>query len=97
MTTAIERSADQPATAAEAAEPPPRRPSIGALLTRPLAPAGALFAFALDALRVLFRGPFRWGELLDQAWFVTKVSLLPACMIMIPFGATFSLQIGSLF
>ena len=36
-------------------------------------------------------------EFFDQAWFVTRVSLLPACAITVPFGAVLALQIGSLF
>lgn len=66
-------------------------------LARPLLPVGDLFAFALDTLRETFRGPFQLREFFDQAWFVTRVSLLPICAITIPFGAVLSLQIGSLF
>jgi phospholipid/cholesterol/gamma-HCH transport system permease protein len=66
------------------------------LITRPLQPAGALFAFGLDTVRAVFRRPFQWHEFVDQAWFITRVSLLPACLITIPFGATMSLQLGSL-
>ncbi len=40
---------------------------------------------------------FQWREFFDQSWFVTRVSLLPICAIIIPFGAVLSLQIGSLF
>lgn len=66
-------------------------------LTRPLLPVGDLFAFAWEVLRGLFRRPFQWVEFFDQAWFVTRVSLLPTMAITIPFGAVLSLQIGSLF
>ncbi|TWH02699.1 phospholipid/cholesterol/gamma-HCH transport system permease protein [Nocardioides sp. J9] len=68
-----------------------------AVLTRPLVPVGELLVFALEVLRGLFRRPFAWRELSDQAWFATRVSLLPACAITIPFGAVLALQIGSLF
>lgn len=68
-----------------------------AALTRPLVPIGNLFAFALDVFKAMFARPFAWRELSDQAWFVTRVSLLPAMAITIPFGAVLSLQIGSLF
>lgn len=95
MTTSIERpsAADKPPAES------PRRPrrGTGQLLSRPLVPAGALFAFAVDVLRAIFRRPFQAREFLDQAWFVVKVSIVPACFITIPFGATFTLQIGSLF
>lgn len=73
---------------------PARSPSR---LAAPLLPVGTLFAFALEVLRGLFRRPFQWREFFDQAWFVTRVSLLPAMAITIPFGAVLSLQIGSLF
>lgn len=66
-------------------------------LTRPLVPVGELFAFALDVMAAMFRRPFQVREFFDQAWFVTRVSLLPACAITIPFGAVLALQIGSLF
>lgn len=45
----------------------------------------------------MFQRPFQWREFSDQAWFVARVSLLPACLITIPFGAVLSLQVGSLF
>ena len=66
-------------------------------MTRPLVPVGELFSFGLDVLAAIFRRPFQWREFSDQAWFVTRVSLLPACAITIPFGAVLALQIGSLF
>src|SRR5215217_6242769 len=66
-------------------------------LRRPLVPVGKLFAFGLEVFRAMFQRPFQWRELSDQAWFVTRVSLLPAMAITIPFGAVLSLQIGSLF
>lgn len=66
-------------------------------LSRPLVPIGEFFDFALDVLRALFARPFQVREFFDQAWFVTRVSLLPTMAITIPFGAVLSLQIGSLF
>lgn len=71
--------------------------NVAVRLQRPLIPVGALFAFALDAARAVTVRPFQWREFSDQAWFVTRVSLLPACAITIPFGAVLALQIGSLF
>lgn len=66
-------------------------------ITRPLVPTGNLFAFAAETVRQSFRRPFQWREFFDQAWFVARVSILPACLITIPFGAVLSLQIGTLF
>ncbi|WP_199431186.1 MlaE family ABC transporter permease [Qaidamihabitans albus] len=71
-----------------------RSPRQAARLLRPL---GNLLAFAAETFRQMFRRPFQWRELFDQAWFVTRVSILPACLITIPFGAVLSLQIGTLF
>jgi len=67
------------------------------VLARPLRPVGELFTFALEVLRGIFQRPFQAREFFDQAWFVTRVSLLPACAITVPFGAVLALQIGSLF
>lgn len=66
-------------------------------LGRTLVPVGRLYAFAAEVVRQLFRRPFQWREFSDQAWFVTRVSIVPACLITIPFGAVLSLQLGSLF
>lgn len=66
-------------------------------LARAVTPVGQLFAFTAEVMRLMFRRPFQWREFSDQAWFVTRVSLLPACLITIPFGAVLSLQMGSLF
>lgn len=40
---------------------------------------------ALDTFVLMFRRPFAWRELLEQAWFVARVSLLPTLMLSIPF------------
>ncbi|WGL54166.1 ABC transporter permease [Nocardioides sp. BP30] len=57
---------------------------------------GDLFALALDTVRMAFRRPFAWRELLDQFWFVTSVSWIPAMLVAIPFGAVIALQLGTL-
>ena len=64
--------------------------------TRPLVPAGELFAFGAEVLRLVYRRPFQWSEFFDQCWFVARVSVLPTILITVPFGAVLSLQIGSL-
>lgn len=66
-------------------------------VSRPFAAVGTLLTFALEVVAAMFRRPFAWREFSDQAWFVTRVSLLPACAITVPFGAVLALQIGSLF
>ena len=65
-------------------------------MTAPLRASGFFFAFCLDALRGLFRRPFQVREFLQQAWFVSSVSILPAALVSVPFGAVIALQLGSL-
>jgi phospholipid/cholesterol/gamma-HCH transport system permease protein len=58
--------------------------------------SGTFFAFCLDALRGLARRPFQVREFIQQAWFISSVSILPAALVSIPFGAVIALQLGSL-
>ncbi len=58
--------------------------------------SGHFFAFCLDTLRGLFRRPFQVREMIQQAWFISSVSILPAALVSIPFGAVIALQLGSL-
>jgi ABC transport permease subunit len=79
----------------EEADRPPavRRPDP---LARALDRIGEFFALGLDTLRASARRPFAARELLDQLWFVTSVSWVPAMLIAIPFGAVIALQLGTL-
>ncbi|CDO88559.1 ABC transporter permease [Mycobacterium triplex] len=52
---------------------------------KPLVDIGRFFAMALDTIVLMFRRPFAWRELLEQAWFVARVSLVPTLMLSIPF------------
>jgi len=38
---------------------------------------------------------FSWSEFMLQAWFMTRVSLLPTILVAIPFGVITSVQIGA--
>jgi len=58
--------------------------------------SGELFAFSLDALRAVPRRPFQVREFIQHAWFIASVSILPAALVSIPFGAVIALQLGSL-
>ncbi len=58
--------------------------------------AGTFFSFSLDTLRAVPRRPFQGRELVAQAWFISSVSILPAALVSIPFGAVIALQLGSL-
>ncbi|KAA9153516.1 ABC transporter permease [Amycolatopsis acidicola] len=57
---------------------------------------GQLFALGADVLVAMFRRPFALREFVQQFWFVASVSLLPAALVSIPFGAVITLQLGSL-
>jgi phospholipid/cholesterol/gamma-HCH transport system permease protein len=65
-------------------------------LTGPVRAAGELFALGLDTVVSTFRRPFQWRELVQQAWFIASVSILPTALVSIPFGAVIALQLGSL-
>ncbi|MCX2929896.1 ABC transporter permease [Mycobacterium sp. CVI_P3] len=53
--------------------------------TEPLAKVGGFFAMSMDTMVFIFRRPFAWRELIEQAWFVARVSLVPTLMLSIPF------------
>ncbi|MEU4366167.1 MlaE family ABC transporter permease [Micromonospora chersina] len=57
---------------------------------------GEFFAFCLDTLRGLGRRPVQVREFVQQAWFISSVSILPAALVSIPFGAVIALQLGTL-
>ena len=58
--------------------------------------SGSFFAFCLDGLWSLPRRPFQVREMIQQAWFIASVSILPTALVSIPFGAVIALQLGSL-
>lgn len=47
------------------------------------------------AVTDIVRRRFSWSEFLLQAWFMTRVSLLPTILVAIPFGVITSVQIGA--
>jgi phospholipid/cholesterol/gamma-HCH transport system permease protein len=58
--------------------------------------SGYFFEFCVDVLRSIPRRPFQTREFIRQAWFISSVSILPAALVSIPFGAVIALQLGSL-
>ncbi|MEU0376359.1 MULTISPECIES: MlaE family ABC transporter permease [Streptomyces] len=80
---------------AKSPEPAPvqRRPSR---LLAPLRETGKLFALGIAVGRAIFRRPFQLREFIEQFWFVASVTILPAALVSIPFGAVIALQVGSL-
>ncbi|MGW7518086.1 MlaE family ABC transporter permease [Streptomyces sp. NPDC054796] len=66
-------------------------PGLGALRE-----TGRLFALAVTVVRMTFRRPFQVREFVEQFWFIASVTILPAMLVTIPFGAVIALQVGSL-
>ena len=73
--------------------PAPRRPVPGSGILRQ---TGQLMTLAATTVRDTFRRPFQVRELIEQFWFVASVTILPAALVSIPFGAVIALQVGSL-
>jgi phospholipid/cholesterol/gamma-HCH transport system permease protein len=69
---------------------------MAAPLSAVLRGSGDFFAFCLDTLRKSGRRPIAVREFVQQAWFISSVSMLPAALVSIPFGAVIALQLGSL-
>ncbi|WP_197367424.1 MlaE family ABC transporter permease, partial [Streptomyces clavuligerus] len=82
-----------PPAAAPAAQGSPR-PPLRALA--PLHETGRFFALTAEIVRSVFRRPFQLREFIEQFWFVASVTILPAALVSIPFGAVIALQVGSL-
>jgi phospholipid/cholesterol/gamma-HCH transport system permease protein len=57
---------------------------------------GEFLIFCGQALRAMFRRPWQVREFVQQAWFISSVSIAPAALVSIPFGAVIALQLGSL-
>ena len=52
---------------------------------KPARAFGSFTAMGLDTLVLMFKPPFAWQEFLAQSWFITRVSLLPAILMSVPF------------
>jgi phospholipid/cholesterol/gamma-HCH transport system permease protein len=57
---------------------------------------GAMFAVALESLRLLVRRGLPMSEFVDQCWFLARVTTLPLILVSIPFGIVIALEVGSL-
>jgi phospholipid/cholesterol/gamma-HCH transport system permease protein len=66
----------------------------------PFRASGSFFALCLDTWVQFWRSirhwRFQWRETIEQAWFIASVTILPAALVAIPFGAVIALQIGNL-
>ena len=57
---------------------------------------GEIAAMTVDVTKRIFTKPFQFREFIEQAWFITSVTLMPTILVSIPFGAVISLQVGNL-
>jgi phospholipid/cholesterol/gamma-HCH transport system permease protein len=57
---------------------------------------GEMAAMVVQVTKVIFTRPFQSREFIEQAWFITSVTLMPTILVSIPFGAVISLQVGNL-
>jgi phospholipid/cholesterol/gamma-HCH transport system permease protein len=55
-----------------------------------------MFALAFGALASFRPRRFAWAELVEQCWFLARVTTLPLILISIPFGIVIALEVGSL-
>jgi phospholipid/cholesterol/gamma-HCH transport system permease protein len=73
--------------------------SFGARSRKGVETSGKLAVLAIEsvtaAVRDIAAGRFSWTEFVLQAWFMTRVSLLPTILVAIPFGVIISVQIGA--
>ena len=57
---------------------------------------GEIAAMVWDVTKAVFTSKFQTREFIEQAWFITSVTLMPTILVSIPFGAVISLQVGNL-
>src|SRR5688572_19530588 len=74
----------------------PGQHGAGPLGVIPMRIVGEFLVFCWHAVRACFRRPWQVREFVQQAWFISSVSIVPAALVSIPFGAVIALQLGSL-
>lgn len=57
---------------------------------------GEIAGMVVQVTKRIFTTPFQTREFIEQAWFITSVTLMPTILVSIPFGAVISLQVGNL-
>jgi phospholipid/cholesterol/gamma-HCH transport system permease protein len=57
---------------------------------------GEIAAMVVDVTKAVFTSRFQTREFIEQAWFITSVTLMPTILVSIPFGAVIALQVGNL-
>lgn len=66
------------------------------LLAVPLRAVGGFFGFSAEAAVASIRRPFHRAELIDQAWFIARVSIVPTLLVAIPFTVLVNFTINIL-
>jgi phospholipid/cholesterol/gamma-HCH transport system permease protein len=61
------------------------QPVNGTAWTKPAVAMGDFFVLVGETFGAMFRPPFAWRELLDQIWFVARVSIVPTIVLSIPY------------
>jgi phospholipid/cholesterol/gamma-HCH transport system permease protein len=77
-------------------DPGPSAASPSSRVTGLVDSVGGLLVFSSKAIRGMFVLPFQTREFVSQTWFIASVSVLPAMLVSIPFGAVITLQLGNL-
>ncbi|MGI9124920.1 MAG: MlaE family ABC transporter permease [Mycobacterium sp.] len=58
---------------------------MNAAWARPAVSVGDFVVLSGETFAAMFRRPFAWRELLDQIWFVARVSLVPTIVLSMPY------------
>src|ERR1700678_3959808 len=58
---------------------------IGSAVAKPMNARGEFFMLSAEALVTAVRKPWAWREILEQIWFVARVSIFPTIMLSIPY------------
>jgi phospholipid/cholesterol/gamma-HCH transport system permease protein len=53
--------------------------------SKPAVAVGDFVVLAGETFAAMFRRPFAWRELIDQIWFVARVSIVPTVVLSIPY------------
>ncbi|NLU83310.1 ABC transporter permease [Rhodococcus sp. HNM0569] len=69
---------------------------LKAALAAPVTSTGGFFEMSWDTLRCMFTRPFQAREFVEQAWFVARVSTLPAVLVAVPFTVLVSFTLNIL-
>src|SRR3954469_21378094 len=69
---------------------------VGLSMSSAMRAPGEIAVMVMDVTRRFGKQPFQWAEFVEQAWFVTSVTLMPTILVSVPFGAVISLQVGNL-